>query len=141
MIYLDTSVAVPLLVPEPKTADVTAWFSGLNETLVGSDWLLAEFASAVSIKECVGELSESHAAMVRRTFESFCAGLRIVQVSRAAFREAARYAGQQNNGLRAGDALHLAVAMEIGAASLATLDGRLADNARRQALNVEPICP
>jgi len=34
-------------------------------------------------------------------------------------------------GLRAGDALHLAVAQEIGANTIATLDSTMANNAQR----------
>ena len=61
MIYLDTSVAVALLVPEPRTADVQAWFAGLAEATIGSDWLLAEFASAIAIKQRRSELSDANA--------------------------------------------------------------------------------
>jgi hypothetical protein len=47
-------------------------------------------------------------------------------ISGAEFRTAARFADQYGLGLRAGDALHLAVAAENGA-ELATLDEILAD--------------
>ena len=48
-------------------------------------------------------------------------------------------AAQHVHGLRAGDALHLAIAQEIGAQSLATLDGVMAGNAQRLKMKVELI--
>lgn len=140
MIYLDTSVAVSLLVPEPKTADVRAWFAGLSEISVSSDWLLTEFDSAISIKLRSGELSAANAKTVRKEFEMLAtSGLRIVAVSRSAFRDAANLARQHAHRLRAGDALHLAVARELSAKSVATLDSVMAANAKRLKMRLENI--
>jgi len=140
MIYLDTSVAVALLVPEPRTADVNAWFAGLSEIPVSGDWLLTEFASAISIKTRSGELSEANAKPIRKEFEMLVAsGLRIVPVSRAAFRDAAALAKQHAHRLRAGDALHLAVVREVNAKSVATLDNVMLASAKRLKMNVEMI--
>jgi hypothetical protein len=47
-------------------------------------------------------------------------------VSRAQFRTAARFADQHALGLRAGDALHLAICADRGA-TLCTLDQRLSE--------------
>ena len=66
-------------------------------------------------------------------------GLRILPISRAAFQKAAELAMQHKHGLRAGDALHLAVALEIGAKSIATLDSVMAANAERLKIRVEMI--
>ena len=52
--------------------------------------------------------------------------LTVLPVSSAHFRTAARFVDQHGLGLRAGDALHLAVAAEYGA-RVRTLDRRLAD--------------
>ena len=140
MIYLDTSVVVPLLVSEPKSQDVKTWYSRLDKVPVASDWLLSEFASAISIKLRSGELKESDAKIVNREFEAMAAGgLRLVPVSRAAFREAARLAQHYKQGLRAGDALHLATALELGAGSIATLDVLMATYVKRLKIKVEPI--
>ncbi len=140
MIYLDTSVAVSLLVSEPKTADVKTWFGALSGVAVSSDWLISEFASAISIKQRVRELSESDARLIRKEFKMLMeGGLRILPVSRTAFHRAAELSMRHNNGLRAGDALHLAVALEIGAKSIATLDSVMAANAERLKIRVETI--
>ena len=140
MIYLDTSVAVSLLVPEPRTADVRKWFAGSSQILVSGDWLLTEFNSAVSIKVRSGELSEASAKAVRREFEMLAAsGLRVVTVSRTAFRDAAELVKRHAHRLRAGDALHLAVARELDAKSIATLDSVMRVNAERLKIKVEAI--
>jgi len=135
MIYIDTSVIVALLAVEPKTQEVTAWFAGLRDTPTCADWLLTEFHSAISIKLRTGQITEANAKRVRKEFELLAdGGLRIVPISRAAFRQAAKMAQQHTHGLRAGDSLHLAVAMELDATHMATLDGTLAANAKRSGM-------
>jgi predicted nucleic acid-binding protein len=67
-----------------------------------------------------------------RNFEAFCqAGLRLVPMNRQAFEEAAKMVRQPAHRLRSSDALHLAVALEIGVQSIATLDTIMASNAKR----------
>lgn len=140
MVYLDTSVVVALLILEPKTADVKTWFAGLDETPISSDWLLAEFASAVSIKVRRGDLDERGAKAAAREFDVLAeSGLRLIPISRAAFRDAASLTRQHKHGLRAGDALHLAVAQEAGVKSVATLDEVMRVNAKRLKLEIETI--
>lgn len=132
MIYFDTSAAVPLFVREPASTAVDAWFETCSDPLLSSDWIVTEFASALSVKERSGMLGAKDARAAWRGFEAFCeSGLRLIAVSRQAFKEGARLARQQSHGSRAGDALHLAVALEVGAKAIATLDATLAANARR----------
>src|SRR5512142_1628216 len=127
MIYVDTSVIVPLLTVEPRTQDVTDWYEGLGETPTSSDWLLTEFSSALSIKLRTGQLNETDAKRVRKEFGALLnGGLRIVPVSREAFGQAAEMVSLHGSGLRSGDSLHLAVALGLGASHMATLDGNLA---------------
>ncbi len=132
MIYVDTSVIVALLTMEPSTQAVSKWFSGLEQAPLSSDWLLTEFASAIAIKVRTGRLTESNARAVHREFGLLSSsGLRLVPVSRAAFKVAADMAQVHTHGFRSGDSLHLAVAQEAGANTIATLDGTMAKNARR----------
>jgi len=138
MVYVDTSVIVPLLTLEPSSENVTAWFANLQEMPVSSDWLLTEFASAISIKVRTGQLSGVTAKAVHKEFQLLASnGLRLVPVSRSAFKAAADLAHAHIHGLRAGDALHLAVAQETGAKTIATLDGMMAKNAKR--LKITPV--
>ena len=137
MVYVDTSVIVALLTVEPRTQDVTGWYAGLRDTPTCSDWLLTEFCSAISIKLRTGQINEANAKRVRKEFKLLAeGGLRIVPVSRSAFGLAAEMIRQHDHGLRAGDSLHLAVALELGASHMATLDGTLAANAKRHGMEL-----
>lgn len=132
MVYLDTSAAVPLFVAEPSSDLIERWFSACNDLVVSSDWIVTEFASALSIKERSGKLIAKDAKAAWRNFEAFCkSGLRLAPVSRHAFGDAAKLVRLSTYGLRSSHALHLAVAQEIGAKTIATLDVTMAGNARR----------
>ncbi len=132
MVYLDTSAAVPLFVPEPSSDLVDRWLDACDIPIVSSDWILTEFASALSIKERSGTLSARNGKAAWRSFETFCqSGLRLAAVTRQAFEDAAKMARHPAHGLRSSDALHLAVARQIGATTIATLDITMARNAQR----------
>lgn len=137
MIYVDTSVAVPLFVPEPASVAVDAWLEACSDPLVSSDWIVTEFASALSLKVRRGELTTRQAAAAWNGFGEFCqTGLRLLPVSRKAFDDAARLVRDAESGLRAGDSLHLAMALEAGAGGFATADDTLEKNAKVKGLNV-----
>jgi predicted nucleic acid-binding protein len=132
MVYLDTSAAVPLFIPEPSSDLIDKWFGACDIPIISSDWIITEFASALSIKERSGTLSARNAKAAWRNFGAFCqAGLRLAPVNRQAFEEAAKMVRQPAHRLRSSDALHLAVALEIGVQSIATLDTIMASNAKR----------
>ncbi len=140
MIYLDTSAAVPMFVPEPASPAIEAWFESCTETLVSSDWIVTEFSSALSIKVRKGEISAKQAQAAWKDFDTFCkSGLRLLPVSRKVFAEAAGMARHAASGLRSGDALHLAMALEAGASGIATADETLAKNAKENGLAVSQI--
>lgn len=137
MIYLDTSAAVPMFVPEPASNAVEAWYESCGDTLVASDWILTEFASALSIKERRGEIKAKQARAAWKDFEAFCkAGIRLLPVSRQAFEDAAQMIRDAASSLRSGDSLHLAIALEVGATGIATADANLAKNAEAKGLGV-----
>ena len=136
MVYVDTSVAVALFVLEVKTPQVKDWFAACADPLISADWILTEFASALSIKERRGEIPAGDSQALWAEFVSFCGtGLRLVPASRKSFQEAARLVRDATSGLRAGDALHLAVALETGASSIATADGVLDANTKKLGLS------
>ena len=127
MVYLDTSVVVPLFVHEPGSASILNWLEAAPDALASSDWMLTEFASALAIKVRTRAITPKVARDASREFDRFCReGLPLAAVSREAFREAARIAGSAGKGVRAADALHLAMAREMGAMSIATADLALA---------------
>ncbi len=137
MIYLDTSVAVPLFVPEPSSTAIDAWLESCATPLVASDWIVTEFGSALSMKVRRGEIDARQAKAAWKSFDEFCqTGLRLLPVSRQTFSAAAKLVLAASSGLRAGDSLHLAAALEIGATGFATADATLARNATTKGLNV-----
>jgi predicted nucleic acid-binding protein len=137
MIYLDTSVAVGIFVPELKSANILRWFGTCTDTIVSADWIVTEFASALSIKVRRGSITAEDAEAAWTEFELFRrTGLRLAPVSRYTFAAAASLARDATSGLRSGDSLHLAMALEIGASAIATEDDTLDANARKHGLTV-----
>ncbi len=117
MDYLDTSLVISLIAPEPSTAAAQEWLAtGADDGLAISDWVVTEVASALSLIERVGRLvAEGRAQAWSNLQQLMAADLTVLPVSRQAFQVAAEMAGGASLGLRAGDALHLAVAGEFGA--------------------------
>jgi hypothetical protein len=130
MLYLDTSLLVAALTNEAETERMQHWLGRQAEgELAISDWVTTEFSSALSIKLRTGQIGAAHRAdalamFTRLATDSFA----VVPVSRLQFRTAARFVEQHALGLRAGDALHLAICSDHGA-TLCTLDRRLSDAA------------
>jgi predicted nucleic acid-binding protein len=136
MRYVDTSVLVAALLNEKNTARAQRWLGGQPAgDLAISDWVITEFSAALSMKLRTGELEPPHRNEVLAFFTRLTeASFHVLPVARLDFQTAARFADQYVTGLRAGDALHLAIASHHGA-SLHTLDRRLVEIG--QALGVD----
>ena len=130
MIYLDTSLLVTALTAEPDTAKVQAWLVKHEAgALCISDWAVSEFSSALALKLRRGELNADERARVLSNWRvTQRDNLVVIPVPQPAYDLAARFCDRHELGLRAGDALHLAVA-SLGGHSLATLDARMANAA------------
>jgi uncharacterized protein len=126
MLYVDTSIHISGLTNEVQTSAVQAWMSQQTVgQLTISDWVVTEFSSALSIKVRTGQLPAAERSAIMARFTQLCAGtFRILPIKRSAYRAAAKYCDQFALGLRANDALHLAICAENGA-TLCTLDQRL----------------
>lgn len=137
MIYVDTSVLVALLTVEPHTRAATDWFAANTQGLISADWCAVEFASALAAKQRAKQLRPAHIRSAHEAFEVLTtSGLRLLPITRSACLRAAAFAKPAGDGLRAGDALHLAVALEAGAKELAGFDGAMNANARRLGLRL-----
>ena len=130
MIYLDPSLLVTALTAEPDTARVQAWLVKYEVgALCISDWTVSEFSSALALKLRRGELNAEKRARVLSNWRvTQQENLVVIPVPQPAYDLAARFCDRHELGLRAGDALHLAVA-SLGGHSLATLDARMAKGA------------
>lgn len=140
MLYLDTSVLVAALVPEAQTDNVHDWLlAHPSKEFVMSDWTLTEFASALSLKRRTGELSEAESAQASRAFDEMADEMvEVIPLTRQDFAQAARLIRSATVGLRAGDALHLTVALRE-VATLCTLDQRLLQAARETGVVIDPV--
>ena len=117
MNYLDTSLVISLIAVEPSTTAAQEWLATHSDDgLAISDWVITEVASALSLIERAGRLVGENGTRARANLqELLAADLTVLPVSRQAFHSAADMAGRASLRLRAGDALHLAVAGEFGA--------------------------
>jgi predicted nucleic acid-binding protein len=135
MVYVDTSVLVALYTNEIKSADVSRWYGSCSDELVSAVWCVSEFASALGIKQRTGQISVNEGEAVWMQFERMCANdLQLLPIEQGTFHRAAVLTLDAASGLRAGDALHLATALDIKVKSIATLDDVLAKNATRMKL-------
>jgi hypothetical protein len=137
LIYLDTSVVVPLFVPGVESIVVRQWFAReLSQAFAISDWTLTEFASAIGInvrekslnvrqaRQAYGLMSE----LAATSFALFCP-------TRDDFIRASEYLRQHELGLRAGDALHLAIACAHDAEAVYSFDRKFVSAGARLGIN------
>jgi hypothetical protein len=120
---------------KPRSAP-QRWFGGQPAgELAMSGWVITEFSAALSMKLRTGELEPPQRNEVLAFFNRLTeASFHVLPASGPHIQTAARFADQYATGLRAGDALHLAIASHHGA-SLHTLDKRLVEIG--QALGVD----
>lgn len=128
MIYLDTSLVIAVLTRETASARALDWLGAQNpEDLIISAWVTTEVSSALSIKLRTGQLEAKDRAAALTTFRRLAAdSFGIVAITAVHLQMAARFCDQHALGLRAGDALHLAVADDVGA-TVITLDRGMYD--------------
>jgi predicted nucleic acid-binding protein len=134
--YLDASVMLPILVKEPASAVVDAFMATLQQEPWVSDFAAAEVASALSRLVRTGRLQAADGAVCLSDFDIWRAAMtRPAEIHAADVRLADVYVRRFDLGLRAPDALHLAIARRLDA-TLITLDRRLAAAAREMGITV-----
>jgi uncharacterized protein len=138
--YLDTSFVVSAFSVEPRTDDCQSWLAeNTNSDLIISDWVVTEFSSAISLKIRTKDISvEQRAEILMRWRQAVRTHFSAVDIVKSHFETAAMMAENYHLTLRAGDALHIAVAQTVGC-SLVTLDKRMANAAIELGVPVEEI--
>ncbi len=132
MLYFDTSFLTPLLLEEATSSKIEAFF---NKCAAGelsiSHWTRVEFSSLIAREVRMGGLTAGDASQVIAQFDELVADSFQVLVPMAADYELAKdYIQHFDSKLRAGDALHLAIARNHDAKMLYTLDQGLLDAAK-----------
>lgn len=135
--YVDTSVLVALCVNEPKSEDVSRWYGKCKDKLVSSVWGVTEFASALGIKQRTGQISSEEAQVAWQSFQRLCTNdLMLLSPDTDIFHKAAFLTLDAATDLRAGDALHMASALQANVKRMATLDDVFARNAKQRKIAV-----
>ena len=130
MIYVDTSVFVALCIKEQKSDDVAKWYTNSSAKMISSTWAYTEFSSALSLKVRTGQITEKQSREAWKKFDGLCQNdIELLPIENKVYYSAGILVVDSKSNLRAGDALHLAVAKQLKSKSLATLDKVLAKNA------------
>lgn len=112
-LYVDTCLLVSLFHNDAGYPAAEAWLAGIRgEELWISHWVLLEFASATALRMRRGELDRGRGEALQTELETFRGErLALLEPRGEDFLLARRWLRQDPaSGLRAGDALHLAVA-------------------------------
>jgi uncharacterized protein len=127
MRYCDTSFLAPLILEEATSVKVERFISAMpSGELAISHWTQVEFSSLLArevrmgglVAEAAVEADAQFAAIVAETFVILLPGADDFDLAR-------RFLGNYGTGLRASDALHLAIADNRGAQAIYTLDNKL----------------
>ena len=112
MLYLDTSFLVPLFKPERRSGEVKSFLdSQASRGATVSQWTQVEFSSFLAKDVRIGLLTPAQATAADAAFDAFVQqSCSVIPVARRNFDLARRLLSDHRSGLRAGDALHLAVA-------------------------------
>ncbi len=138
MLYFDTSFLAPLVIPEATSGKVAAFVRRLPaEEFAVSHWTRVEFSSLIAREVRMGGLDVQAATRAAARFEAMVEESFSVLLPNADdFALAKRYLGRFETRLRAGDALHLAVANNHRASVIYSLDKILLDAGKLLALPV-----
>jgi predicted nucleic acid-binding protein len=127
MLYFDTSFLAPLFQEEATSARIEGFMQSLPpRTLTVSHWTKVEFSSLLAREVRMGNLTVTAATRTNAEFDAIMEEAFVVLLPDADdFRLAREYLGQHKTGLRAGDALHLAIAGNRRMEAIFSLDKAL----------------
>ena len=115
--YLDTSLIVSVIAAETTTAAAQTWIvNQADASLSISGWVVTEVSAALALKIRTRAITVDQRATALALFRRLIRDrMTVVPIADTAFREAARFADDPATALKAGDALHLAIADQFGA--------------------------
>ncbi len=124
MRYFDTSFLAPLILSEVTSEPVSDFVAALPpDELAVSDWTRVEYASLLAREVRMGGLDTGRAREAVSRFDTLIRDSFLVLLpDRDDFDCACEWLGHYETGLRAGDALHLAIAGNRGAKAIYSLD-------------------
>ena len=124
MRYFDTSFIVPLVLPEPTSTTIARFVTDLNDDdLFISRWTQVEFYSMLAVKLRMGLVDATAASKISAGFErTVDDAFKVLTPDGDDFDRARVWLSRFETGLRAGDALHLAIAANRGASVVYCLD-------------------
>ena len=132
MIYIDTSIFVALCTTEPKSDAVDKWHDSSSAKMISSTWAFTEFSSALSLKVRSNQITEKQSREAWKKFDTLCQNdIELMPIESKTYYSAGILVIDSKSNLRAGDALHLAVAKYFKAKSIITLDKVFEKNASR----------
>lgn len=137
IVYFDAGALVKLLVEEPGSDTAALLWDGCDAA-VSSRLAYPEVCASLAAAGRNRHLDEHSLASCERQWEDLWATMRPVEFTPSVERSAGRLA--KRHGLRGGDAVHLASALEMGAAEVvvAVWDRRLHAGAVAESLSVAP---
>ena len=127
MLYFDTSFIAPLILPESTSEPVAGFFDALpSGDLAVSHWTRVEFASLLAREVRMGGLDPAAAHEADSRFEAMVRESFILLLPNPDdFDRARDCLNRYETGLRAADALHLAIAWNRGSEAIYSLDKRM----------------
>lgn len=141
MLYFDTSFLAPLILEEPTSLAVEQFMTGLPDgALAVSHWTRVEFSSLLAREVRMGGLDRDTAAQADAEFEAIVRESFVVLTPAADdFNLAKAYLGRPMTGLRAGDALHLAIASRSSIEMIYSFDRTMLNAGKALGVNVGTV--
>ncbi len=126
---------------EADSAAVRDWLARQTERLVISDWVVTEFSGALAMKRRLGAIDDRAWTVVMAAWRRLRRdGIAVERVTVAHFDRAALIMDAWTIKLRSADALHLAIAADLGW-TVATLDREMAAAAVSLRIAVDTVLP
>jgi predicted nucleic acid-binding protein len=133
--YLDANILVALLIPDPLTPRATAAVARLADPLMVSDLAALEVASTVARKVRDGALSAKDGRLALANLDTWTGAADRIELDGSDVSAADAIVRRFDINLHGSDALHVAMALRVGA-SLLTLDGKMKTNAKKLGVQV-----